>query len=246
MIKKIPVYFLICLLPILNSCGVEFKDSEDSNHIDGAKPQSTTIGVKNSRPRELVVNEKIILLQNTAWSAERVFLGENAEVITGEFDLVIEAGELHVSPGARIENFSSRADIDKNGRHGGGLTLRAQSASGVLRISLRGEDGGLGRPGAATNYGGHPGCAGGDGRNGGNAGNLIAEFGSSQNFDLQVANEPSLAGTGGVRGSVPKYSAYALNPPCLAETPEGKDGIGGEKGLICIRKAMDTSLECSR
>lgn len=245
MIKKLSVsVLLVVLIPFLSACGVELKDN-DPKSARANTPPPGSLAEKSNRPAEFVINEKIILEKNMSWIADRIFIGENAEIITGEYSLTIEAGELHVGRGARILNFSTRAEIDKHGRHGGGILLRAQTAQGFLQLNLRGEDGGVGRPGAIT-VAGHRGCAGGDGRNGGNAGYLIAEFGESQKFELSIENQQSMEGAGGVRGSVPKYTPHAINPSCVETDPEGIDGQPGAKGVVCIRRSAQESLECSR
>lgn len=100
-------------------------------------------------PRDFVVREgQSEFFEDTRLSVNRIFIFENKLLRTNGFKVELVANELHSEKGI-IETFpeNRKAGINQDGRSGGILTIKAQSAIGDLKIFMRGEHGGDGAKG---------------------------------------------------------------------------------------------------
>lgn len=99
-------------------------------------------------PKDLVINDLILLKKNTELQAERIFFQKKGKVLTQGHSLIIKTKALYSDDGI-IETFSenSTAFAEQAGRSGGAIHIEAEVGQGDLTILLRGENGGTGKAG---------------------------------------------------------------------------------------------------
>ena len=107
-------------------------------------------------PRDFVVRDgQSEFFENTKINVNRIFINEKP-MRTNGFNVELMANELHSQNGI-IETFieGQQAAVDTDGKAGGELSLKINSAIGNLKIIMRGENGGNGSKG--ENYPGRAG-----------------------------------------------------------------------------------------
>ncbi len=85
---------------------------------------------------------------------QKFYLQRNDRLITNGRDLIIEVDEI-IGGGGKIISFpeGATADVNREGRHGGSITIKARKLTGYLLLELRGEHGGRGIQGAQGDQG---------------------------------------------------------------------------------------------
>lgn len=102
-------------------------------------------------PRDYVVREgQSVFKEDTHLNVNRIFILENKPLQTNGFKVELVANELRSEKGI-IQTFpeNSKALPNSDGRSGGSLTIKVQSATGDLKIYMRGQNGGDGVNGQA-------------------------------------------------------------------------------------------------
>ncbi|MFZ4403444.1 MAG: hypothetical protein ACOYOK_05020 [Pseudobdellovibrionaceae bacterium] len=160
--KKISILFLLCL-----SACVRIKDIPSAD-ADSVKPPSSPKSidfVQNFDLEEVSLNESVYLFQGEFISPENfnqlseteksiqqksvlniknLFLGPNAVVYFLNQDVELHIQNM-ISDNAQWTTYQEgqTAPQGVNGRHGGNLIMNIDNAKGVLKMVLRGENGGL-------------------------------------------------------------------------------------------------------
>ena len=108
----------------------------------------TTFSKTIKVPLDFVISEKMVLNQDLAADYGRLVFTENSLLKTNGHLVSITADQLIANANSRIINFESQ-DQGTEARHqtGGSITIRAQEASGFLRVNLQGTQGIAGRSG---------------------------------------------------------------------------------------------------
>lgn len=178
-----------------------------------------------------------------------------------------------ISEGGSIATFpkDQTAAPQENGRSGGFVYLHLDKAEGELFISLRGENGGIGKPGAEPDQSlrgkdgiavfgrcgedayvtegkkGLQGYPGGQGMNGGDSGNFELQISDQNKFKYRLEKVPGQGGIGGEGGRggeggiTPNLCGMGRAP---IEGDRGKRGVKGKDGGIgslCLTSYGTTS-----
>ncbi len=117
--------------------------------LDEASKVIRSFPKKVSIPKDLVVREGTSeLINDQKISVSRLFLKNDFPLRTNGYRIEIEAQEIHGENGV-VETFSEeqKAQVDKPGRSGGSLKIKAARGIGNMRIVMRGEHGGDGSKG---------------------------------------------------------------------------------------------------
>ncbi|UYL10362.1 hypothetical protein B9G69_007185 [Bdellovibrio sp. SKB1291214] len=238
--KPLKIFTTLSLLGaiFLSGC-VEVKDKEEAE-----APMKTY-----SISEDVIWNEPMTLQKAEVIKARRLIIKRKAVINTLDFPLIIDVEELIAEDGT-IQNFpkDAQASWEGQGRSGGTINITAKAATGNLNIFLRGERGGNGKNGQITDPRRHPGCAGTNGGDGGNTGDLFlqidSEFGGG--FLPRVNSEGGLAGPRGIRGSVASGSPLeeSVAAPCFRDAPDGVDGKPGREGTVCIKRLWKGEQNC--
>lgn len=188
-------------------------------------------------------------------------------------------GALHLkahrllSEGGRIATFppGQTAPPQKNGRGGGFVYLHVDQAEGELYISLRGENGGAGKPGAKPDiklqgndgvavFGrcgedayvtqgerGKQGYPGESGMNGGDTGNFELMISDQEKFKYHLEKIPGQGGVGGAGGRggeggrTPNVCGMGRAPIPGPQGAPGPTGEAGQLGSLCLTSHGITS-----
>ena len=194
-------------------------------------------------PKDLEISSEMIVTHDDQWKIDgRIFLYESGSITTNGYTLIINAGQLLANSGT-IRSFvhGSKAVIGQAGKSGGNVRIFAKTATGQLKVEMRGQNGGDGAKGAdckdwskcpeppieyKTN--GLAGFPGGDGLPGGNSGSFQIKLTEAHQLLVLVTAEYGLGGAGGIGGAgTPK--APDLN---MQEGPAGKNGVNGPAGVM--------------
>jgi hypothetical protein len=194
-------------------------------------------------PKDMEIGSELILAKDETWDIDgRVFFYESGYITTNGFTFILKAGQLLGNSGT-IRSFGrgSKAGIGQAGRSGGNIRIFAKTASGQLKVEMRGQNGGDGAKGAdckdwskcpqapieyKTN--GLAGFPGGDGMSGGNSGTFQIKLTEAHQLLVLVTAEYGLGGAGGI-GGAGTAKAPDLN---MQEGPPGKNGANGPSGVM--------------
>lgn len=118
-----------------------FSADNDKPVLIGETQGQTPLDYTFSNPTELKENVSI--------NANRVFLNHQTKIQTNGFNLTIQANKIY-SDETEIISFpeGSKAALEQNGLPGGLVQITSNYATGNLKITLRGQDGGDGIDGA--------------------------------------------------------------------------------------------------
>lgn len=102
-------------------------------------------------PRDFVVRDgQSTFTEDTRLNVNRIFILKDKSLQTNGYNIELVANELRSENGI-IETFpeDNKAATDNDGKSGGKLTIKVQSATGDLKILMRGQNGGDGSKGEA-------------------------------------------------------------------------------------------------
>ena len=215
---------------------------------------------------QFILNEHMILTEDTIIDAERVYLTKNAAIYTKNFNLKIITQTLESELGAVITHFGydQAAAINQNGRDGGLIEIKADTATGHLQLIASGERGGTGIGGwGPTDFvirtvglpaGSFPpmiqACTPGSGKNSGQSGTIQFETYNSQNLKLSSQVLHKLGGD--IGPTAPNYRAINLSQisngtykgrdqNCTEDSMIGKPSYGGQ---VCTKLQNQNNFEC--
>lgn len=120
-----------------------FEILDNASKIEKVFPKQIKI------PRDFVVREgQSEFTEDTRINVNRIFILNDKPLQTNGFNVELVANELRSEKGV-IETFpeNSKAPTNTNGKTGGKLTIKIQSATGDLNIYMRGQNGGDGTQG---------------------------------------------------------------------------------------------------
>ncbi len=246
-----------CLIPqliltvFLFGCLKVEKKNQDA--VDEVSPN-----VQVYEQSEYILDESLILTEDTIINAERVYLTKSAAIYTHNFNLVINTQILESELGAVITHFGydQVAAINQNGRNGGLIEIKSNTATGHLELVANSEKGGSGLGGwGPTEFKNDLAkiietCTPGSGKNSGQSGTIQFETNNSQHFKLF---KKVFHNSGGDIGPIaPHYRAITpfntLQPNykdrrqnCSEISTVGKSAYGGQ---ICFKLQNQNNFEC--
>ena len=212
--------------------------------------------VEITPPLDSYINEKQVLNENIELSEGRLFLGENAMLITLDKQLTIKAPELRAVAGSRIVNYDL-ASLPATkwgaiGLNGGSTKMVFDKAVGQLSVEVNGTPGGDGRWGWISHRNMPVPCYGDNGGAGGSSGNLQFVSSESADFELLKSNHPGKGGKAG--GAVPRYGEgdsdypvgllkkdYEVTQQCQNQPVNGETG---QPGKICVKLSPGGRFDC--
>lgn len=246
-------YFItqIILTALLVSClKIEKKNQNDS--------ENPAADVQVYAQSEFILDEALVLNEDTVIKADRVYLSKNAAIFAQNYNLKIDAQIIETEQGSIIGhyNYDQTATVNQDGRNGGSIEIRSQTALGQLQLLANSEKGGTGLGGwgpseFSTGRLSHTeSCTAGSGKNSGQVGSIQFETYNSQNL---VLSKKILHSAGGSIGSMaanykeitpfnkknPNYKAR--NQDCTEIPVIGKSSFGGQ---ICTRLQNQSHFEC--
>jgi len=200
-------------------------------------------------PEDRVFDAEYVLTKNEPIRVDgRLFLTRNGVITTNGFSLLIEAHHL-ISTQGLIRTFPEgyQAGPGQTARAGGQIQLSVRTASGELKIEMRGERGAVGAkgsdlpqnapnggsPGAPGGCGGcgfylrrqgNPGGAGGSGFPGGNSGTFEVEIFEAHQLTLVSEIKAGAGGAGGVGGLGEPDTSFVIQGPLGPTGASGADG----------------------
>lgn len=216
------VHITAVAIAVLQIGCMEVQDKEETAKpvVQAQMTEWTTIDAK-----VVLTNQK---MADDLGRIQNLYLTKNAVIVTNGFKVSFKLQNLK-SEDALIQSFplyQSAADFVE-GRSGGYISIEAVHADGLLRVEMRGENGGKGKKGQnppgimgpAKGVVGNVGCA------GGNSGFLFLSISNQQNFRLLDIHEPGIGGEGGEGGDPIAYIGYGFQG-----TPEAERGTRGDVG----------------
>jgi len=172
-------------------------------------------------PKDFVISKTIKATSLKGFN--RLFLRPSARLTTDGEDFTVDVNEI-ISEGAVIETFSEyqKASYEKGGRSGGKITIKANTATGELRIVARGEHGGDGIAGKQGEPGKKQGAKGKNGQCGHVDGDNYCQQMDVQSWARlkQIIKSSSLTG----------FSKFYNRFYCKVQTEDGKPGEAGNPG----------------
>ena len=246
-------YFIpkIILTALLVGClKIEKKNQND--------PEIQPADVQVYAQSEFVLDEAMILNEDTVIKADRVYLSKNAAIFAQNYNLKIEAQIIEAEMGSIIGhyNYDQTAAVNQNGRNGGFIEIRSQTVFGQLQLLANSEKGGVGLGGwGASEFSTGllkqiESCNAGSGKDSGQTGSIQFETNNSQNLNLYKKVLHSAGGTIGpvainYKATTPygkKNPHYKKRGQDCAEVPlAGKPSFSGQ---ICTRLQNQTNFEC--
>lgn len=206
-----------------------------------------TVPVSVQIPSDFVIGKDWTLSENTKIDVNRVFLLSGVTMTTLNYNLAITAKSINAE-GAIIQNFpnGAKASREKNGRHGGTISLLAEKAQGRLSVILSGEDGGDGKKGVVKNplIPNSLSCVGTSGGNGGNSGGLVVKMNDGGALSVHVDKRVGNGGVGGLKGLPTGDPDDYVFFPCDINAPNGVNGKSGALSESCVKRFADQALEC--
>ncbi len=241
----------IILTALLVGClKVEKKNQNDS------KNQLTDVQVYAQS--EFILDEAMTLTEDTVITADRIYLSKNAVIFTQNYNLKIEAQMIEAELGSMVGhyNYDQAAGVNQNGRNGGSIEIKSQTAFGQLQLLANSEKGGGGLGGwgptefSKGQINNMVSCSAGSGKASGQVGSIQFETYNSQNF---VLSKKVLHSEGGAIGPMadnykvitpfnkknPNYKTR--NQDCDETSVVGKPSFGGQ---ICTRLQSQSNYEC--
>lgn len=209
-------------------------------------------------PLDYLVDKEIVLSKDEMWSRfGRIFFTPSGIITTNGHQLYIQADEL-ISTSGQIRTFlnSENSQVGSAGLSGGNIQIVLRTASGELKIEMRGQNGGPGTLGSTLpadppldfsggmGGGSHgmmrfdgihtkPGGVGGNGGAGGSSGRYQISISETHTLHLQAVIIEGHGGAGGQGGAPQPIGGWAS---FLGDKgPDGAAGANGTPESSCLK-----------
>lgn len=245
--------FLLCLISSLVACVKVQKKSE----MDQAQDMNTQVEVRKE-PVVFVLDEIMVLTEDTLIVADEVHLKSNAGIYTKQFALNIQATSIYIDRGVFIKTFSDEllvAPVETPAIDGGVIHIVAHDIHGNLQVSMNGQQGGEGLPG----WHAHPvsasinisepefnSCFPNSGLDSGVSGSFFLEVNQSKEFSITSSMKVAQGGLMGRYIANPFGSANTKIKnvaKCNVAPKAGKPGVPGQ---ICLKLSATDLAQCEK